>query len=67
MTPLSTAEGKASLETQYAESIMSGRDGVCILSREDVMQTSKRGETGLFIVAAKALISDSTDLRLEAF
>lgn len=52
--PLSTTE--ASLKTQYAESVLSGRDGVCILSRDDVMQTSERGETGLFIVAAKPLM-----------
>lgn len=42
-------------------------DGVCIFKRGDAMQASKRGETGLFIVAAKPLISDSAHPRHALF
>lgn len=45
---------------------MSGRDGVCILSREDVTQTSEREETDLFIASSADLINSSFDPRLSA-
>ncbi len=45
----------------------SSHDGVCIFHREHVMQTDERGETGPFINAATALISNSSEPRVAAF